>query len=199
MSPLAHVFALAAAASMVLAGAGAAEAKPLVHEHYSDSDSFELQLTTDSSEEVDIGAPSADVKSGHSGINLGKPSDSGVSLEKKGPKSDPKAKGKKAEKDSDSDVDFELSLDPSVMLFDEPTSALDAELGVEVLNVMRKLAADGMTMIVVTHALHFAEDVSDRVVVMDRGKIIESGPPVDVLRNPTNPRTRRFLSAVLER
>jgi hypothetical protein len=81
----------------------------------SDSDSFELQLSADSSEEVDIGSMdlSADPKSGQSGINLGKPSDSGVSLEKKGPKTDPLAKGKKVETDSDSDVDFELSLDPS--------------------------------------------------------------------------------------
>ena len=81
----------------------------------SDSDSFELQLSGDSSEEVDIGSADvgADPKSGHSGINLGKPSDSGVSLEKKGPKTDPLAKGKKAETDSDSDVDFELSLDPT--------------------------------------------------------------------------------------
>jgi len=80
----------------------------------SDSDSFELQLSNDSSEEVDIGSANlSDPKSGHSGINLGKPSDSGVSLEKKGPKTDPLAKGKKAETDSDSDVDFELSLDPT--------------------------------------------------------------------------------------
>lgn len=81
----------------------------------SDSDSFELQLSSDSSEEVDIGSADrgGDPKSGHSGINLGKPSDSGVSLEKKGPKTDPLAKGKKAETDSDSDVDFELSLDPT--------------------------------------------------------------------------------------
>jgi polar amino acid transport system ATP-binding protein len=92
-----------------------------------------------------------------------------------------------------------LSLDPSVMLFDEPTSALDAELGLEVLTVMRRLAADGMTMVVVTHALHFAEDVSDRVVVMDRGRIIESGAPEDVLKDPVQERTRRFLRAVLER
>ncbi|HEX6501299.1 MAG TPA: amino acid ABC transporter ATP-binding protein [Micromonosporaceae bacterium] len=91
-----------------------------------------------------------------------------------------------------------LSLDPSVMLFDEPTSALDAELGLEVLNVMRQLAADGMTMIVVTHALHFAGDVSDRIVVMDHGRIIESGDPQAVLTEPSQERTRRFLRAVLE-
>lgn len=92
-----------------------------------------------------------------------------------------------------------LSLDPALMLFDEPTSALDAELGMEVLAVIRQLAADGMTMIVVTHALHFAEDVSDRVVVMDKGEIIESGRPESVLKEPGHERTRRFLRAVLER
>ena len=90
-----------------------------------------------------------------------------------------------------------LALEPSVMLFDEPTSALDAELGLEVLDVMRGLAADGMTMMVVTHALRFAEDVADRVVVMDRGAVIESGPPA-LLRHPEQPRTQRFLRAVLE-
>ncbi|MGH3660610.1 MAG: amino acid ABC transporter ATP-binding protein [Micromonosporaceae bacterium] len=92
-----------------------------------------------------------------------------------------------------------LALDPTVMLFDEPTSALDAELGLEVLAVMRKLASDGMTMIVVTHELHFAEEVSDTVVVMANGKILESGPPKTLLREPTHPRTRRFLRAILER
>ena len=90
-----------------------------------------------------------------------------------------------------------LALDPSVMLFDEPTSALDAELGLEVLDVMRGLAADGMTMLVVTHALRFAEDVADRIVVMDRGAIIESGVPAEVLHRPSQPRTQRFLRAVL--
>jgi polar amino acid transport system ATP-binding protein len=91
-----------------------------------------------------------------------------------------------------------LALEPAVMLFDEPTSALDAELGLEVLDVMRTLAADGMTMMVVTHALHFAEDVADRVVVMDRGAVIESGVPASVLHQPGHERTRRFLRAVLE-
>jgi polar amino acid transport system ATP-binding protein len=91
-----------------------------------------------------------------------------------------------------------LALDPSVMLFDEPTSALDPELGMEVLDVMRQLAADGMTMMVVSHALRFAEDVADRVVVVDGGAVIESGSPSDVLRRPEHPRTQRFLRAVLE-
>lgn len=86
-----------------------------------------------------------------------------------------------------------------VMLFDEPTSALDPELGLEVLNVMRRLAQDGMTMIVVTHEMHFAADVSDKVVVMDEGTVIEKGPPEIVLQEPTHDRTRRFLRAVLER
>ncbi|MEO3825804.1 amino acid ABC transporter ATP-binding protein [Actinomadura sp. B10D3] len=92
-----------------------------------------------------------------------------------------------------------LALDPTVMLFDEPTSALDAELGLDVLAVMRQLASDGMTMIVVTHELPFAEDVSDTVVVMADGRILESGPPKNLLREPAHPRTRRFLRAILDR
>jgi polar amino acid transport system ATP-binding protein len=92
-----------------------------------------------------------------------------------------------------------LALDPKVMLFDEPTSALDAELGLEVLNVMRQLAAGGMTMVIVTHELHFAADVSDHVVVMADGAIIESGPSKSLLTNPHHPRTRKFLGAVLDR
>ena len=91
-----------------------------------------------------------------------------------------------------------LSLDPSVMLFDEPTSALDAELGLEVLTVIRQLAEEGMTMIVVTHALHFAGEVSDRIVVMDYGEVIESGDPATVLSGPSHERTRRFVRAVRE-
>jgi polar amino acid transport system ATP-binding protein len=90
-------------------------------------------------------------------------------------------------------------MQPKVMLFDEPTSALDPELGLEVLQVMRELAAEGMTMIVVTHEIHFAQDVSDRVVVMADGRIIEEGPPDQVLRAPQNERTRRFLRAVTDR
>jgi polar amino acid transport system ATP-binding protein len=92
-----------------------------------------------------------------------------------------------------------LALDPRVMLFDEPTSALDPELGMEVLAVMRELAADGMTMIVVTHEMHFAEDVADRILFMADGRIVEEGLPKDVLRSPQHERTRRFLRAVLER
>jgi polar amino acid transport system ATP-binding protein len=92
-----------------------------------------------------------------------------------------------------------LALEPEVMLFDEPTSALDPELGLEVLNVMRQLASDGMTMIVVTHEMSFAGNVADEVAVMADGKLIETGPPRDVLERPANPRTRSFLRAVLER
>ena len=92
-----------------------------------------------------------------------------------------------------------LALDPQVMLFDEPTSALDPELGLEVLAVMRELAEGGMTMIVVTHEMHFAEDVSDRVLVMADGKIVEQGPSAEVMRDPQSERARRFLSAVKNR
>lgn len=92
-----------------------------------------------------------------------------------------------------------LALNPRVMLFDEPTSALDPELGIEVLNVMRELAKDGMTMIVVTHEMHFAEDVADRVLFMADGRIVEEGEPKQVLRSPEHERTRRFLRAVLDR
>jgi len=92
-----------------------------------------------------------------------------------------------------------LALDPAVMLFDEPTSALDPELGMEVLTVMRQLASEGMTMIVVTHEMHFAMDVADRVVVMADGRLIEEGTPNDVLRKPQHSRTQRFLGAVLDR
>ncbi|MBX5469404.1 MAG: amino acid ABC transporter ATP-binding protein [Thermoleophilaceae bacterium] len=92
-----------------------------------------------------------------------------------------------------------LALDPRVMLFDEPTSALDPELGLEVLGVMRELASDGMTMIVVTHEMHFAEEVADRIVFMADGRIVEEGPPRQVMRAPRHERTRRFLRAVLDR
>lgn len=92
-----------------------------------------------------------------------------------------------------------LALDPQVMLFDEPTSALDPELGVEVLKVMRDLASDGMTMIVVTHEMNFAEDVADRVVFISDGAIVEDGEPRAVLRSPQHERTQRFLRAVLDR
>ncbi|MFE4194895.1 amino acid ABC transporter ATP-binding protein [Paenarthrobacter sp. NPDC056912] len=92
-----------------------------------------------------------------------------------------------------------LALDPSIMLFDEPTSALDPEVGLEVLAVMRELAADGMTMVVVTHEMQFAKDVSDTLVVMADCKIIEQGDPKAIMSDPQEERTRRFLRAVLER
>lgn len=92
-----------------------------------------------------------------------------------------------------------LALDPRVMLFDEPTSSLDPELGLEVLSVMRALASEGMTMVVVTHEMQFAKDVSDHLVVMNDGAILEEGPPAEVFRAPAQERTRRFLRAVLER
>ncbi len=86
-----------------------------------------------------------------------------------------------------------LAMQPKLMLFDEPTSALDPELVGDVLAVMRELADDGMTMIVVTHEMGFARDVADRVVFMDGGVVVESGPPDSVLRNPAHERTRTFL------
>jgi polar amino acid transport system ATP-binding protein len=92
-----------------------------------------------------------------------------------------------------------LALEPRVMLFDEPTSALDPELGLEVLAVMRELASEGMTMVVVTHEMQFARDVSDHLVVMADGAILEEGPPAEIFRAPGEERTRRFLRAVLER
>jgi polar amino acid transport system ATP-binding protein len=92
-----------------------------------------------------------------------------------------------------------LALEPRVMLFDEPTSALDPELGLEVLAVMRELAAEGMTMVVVTHEMQFAKDVSDHLVVMADGAILEQGPAAEIFRAPAEERTRRFLRAVLER
>ncbi|WP_109670181.1 amino acid ABC transporter ATP-binding protein [Mesorhizobium loti] len=92
-----------------------------------------------------------------------------------------------------------LALDPQVMLFDEPTSALDPELGLEVLAVMRELAETGMTMIVVTHEMSFAENVSDTVMIMADGRIVEKGPSTEVMRNPQHERTKRFLRAVHDR
>ncbi|WP_347877162.1 amino acid ABC transporter ATP-binding protein [Streptomyces sp. 8K308] len=90
-----------------------------------------------------------------------------------------------------------LAMDPKLMLFDEPTSALDPELVGEVLDVMRGLAEDGMTMIVVTHEMGFAREVGDSLVFMDDGVVVESGHPRDVLNNPRHPRTQAFLSKVL--
>lgn len=92
-----------------------------------------------------------------------------------------------------------LALSPSIMLFDEPTSALDPEIGLEVLAVMRDLADEGMTMLVVTHEMHFARDVSDRIMVMGDGGVLETGPSAQVMSEPTHERTRQFLKAVLDR
>jgi polar amino acid transport system ATP-binding protein len=92
-----------------------------------------------------------------------------------------------------------LAMNPDMMLFDEPTSALDPELIGEVLDVMRGLADDGMTMMVVTHEMSFAREVADRVVFMDEGVVVEEGPPIEVLTNPKAERTRRFLRMVLEK
>jgi polar amino acid transport system ATP-binding protein len=91
-----------------------------------------------------------------------------------------------------------LAMKPEIMLFDEVTSALDPELVGEVLKVMRGLAADGMTMIVVTHEMAFAREVADRVAFMDGGAVVEEGPPQIVLGRPQNERTRRFLARLLE-
>jgi polar amino acid transport system ATP-binding protein len=90
-----------------------------------------------------------------------------------------------------------LSMDPELMLFDEPTSALDPELVGEVLAVMKSLAAEGMTMMIVTHEMAFAREVADRVVFMDGGFVVESGPPADVIGAPKEARTRSFLHRVL--
>ncbi len=90
-----------------------------------------------------------------------------------------------------------LAMNPKIMLFDEPTSALDPELVGDVLLVMKKLAADGMTMIVVTHEMGFAREVADRIIYMDEGKIVEEGTPEDIYNNPQNERTKEFLSRIL--
>ena len=92
-----------------------------------------------------------------------------------------------------------LAMDPHVMLFDEVTSALDPELVKEVLDELRRLASEGMTMIVVTHEIGFAREVGDQVVFMDEGVVVEPGDPKAVLDNPTEERTKRFLGLVLER
>lgn len=90
-----------------------------------------------------------------------------------------------------------LAMEPDVMLFDEPTSALDPEMVGEVLNVMKDLAKDGMTMVVVTHEMGFAKEVGDRILFMDDGNIVEQGTPEEIFNNPKNPRTIDFLSKVL--
>ncbi len=86
---------------------------------------------------------------------------------------------------------------PAIMLFDEPTSSLDPEMVGEVLDVMKKLARDGMTMVIVTHEMGFAREVGDRLLFMDGGVILEEGPPKEVFQNPKHERTKEFLSKVL--
>ena len=90
-----------------------------------------------------------------------------------------------------------LCMEPEVMLFDEPTSALDPEMVGEVLDVMKKLASEGMTMLVVTHEMGFAREVADRVIFMDEGVIMEQGTPEEIFNNPQNERTKAFLNKVL--
>jgi polar amino acid transport system ATP-binding protein len=90
-----------------------------------------------------------------------------------------------------------LAMKPSLMLFDEPTSALDPEVTGEVLTVMKELAADGLTMVVVTHEMGFAREAANRIVMMDGGQIVEEGPPNEFFANPRNERTHRFLSRIL--
>ena len=92
-----------------------------------------------------------------------------------------------------------LAMNPKVMLFDEPTSALDPELVGDVLNVMKALARQGMTMIVVTHEMEFAAEVGTRVLFLDQGKIVEQGPPGEILRCPKNPRAQDFLQRILHK
>ena len=90
-----------------------------------------------------------------------------------------------------------LAMNPDVMLFDEPTSALDPEMVGEVLDIMKKLAQDGMTMIIVTHEMGFAKEVADKVIFMDEGQIVEVGSPSDIFDNPKEERTKSFLSKIL--
>ncbi|MFD6053224.1 amino acid ABC transporter ATP-binding protein [Agromyces sp. NPDC060279] len=92
-----------------------------------------------------------------------------------------------------------LAMDPELMLFDEPTSGLDPEIGAEILQVMRALAADDMTMLIVTHEMEFARHVSNRIAVMVDGAMIEQGPPEQIMSQPSHLRTQKFLSAVLGR
>ena len=89
-------------------------------------------------------------------------------------------------------------MDPHVMLFDEVTSALDPELVKEVLDVIRELAAEGMTMIVVTHEMGFAREIADHVLFMDDGLVVEEGPPAELLERPREERTKTFLGLVME-
>jgi len=92
-----------------------------------------------------------------------------------------------------------LAMDPDVMLFDEPTSALDPEMIGEVLHVINELAASGMTMIIVTHEMNFAREISDNVIFMENGKIVEQGIPSEVFSNPREERTRKFLSLIVNK
>jgi polar amino acid transport system ATP-binding protein len=91
-----------------------------------------------------------------------------------------------------------LAMDPDVLLLDEVTSALDPELIGEVLNVVRELARDGMTMLFATHEMGFARDIADRVIFLDEGLVLEEGPPDRIFRDPTEPRTREFLQRIIE-
>ena len=90
-----------------------------------------------------------------------------------------------------------LAMDPDVLLFDEPTSALDPEMVGEVLSLMKELAREGMTMVVVTHEIGFAAEIADRIIFMDHGQIVVSGTPEEVIKNPANPRVKEFFSKVL--
>ncbi|RLE80424.1 MAG: peptide ABC transporter ATP-binding protein [Thermoprotei archaeon] len=92
-----------------------------------------------------------------------------------------------------------LAMDPELMLLDEPTSALDPELVEEVLDILRKVAKQGITLLIVTHELDFAEDVADKIIFMENGKIIEEGPPHEILYNPCKQRTRIFLKRILKK
>ena len=89
-------------------------------------------------------------------------------------------------------------MDPTLLLLDEVTSAIDPELIGEVLNVVRELAADGMTMLIATHEMGFARDIADRVVFLDEGLVVEEGPPDLIFREPTQPRTLEFLQRIIE-
>ena len=91
-----------------------------------------------------------------------------------------------------------LTMDPKIMLFDEPTSALDPELVSEVLKVMKELASDGMTMVVVTHEMGFAREVADRIIFMDQGVVVDEGTPADIFTQPKSERLRQFLKNVLK-
>ena len=95
------------------------------------------------------------------------------------------------------DIARALAMDPEIMLFDEPTSALDPEMVGEVLNVMKNLAENGMTMVIVTHEMGFAREVADRVLFIDEGNILEQGTPAELFGNPQHDRTKNFLSKVL--